>query len=54
MKVDFFVLHMEGDNMVLGIQWLEELGDVGFNLKKKNPYSNFRGREDALSGKENR
>lgn len=33
MKVDFFVLPMEGANMVLGIQWLEELGDVGFNFK---------------------
>lgn len=49
-KADFLLLTLGNCDMVLGIQWLGELGDIMFNFKKLTMKFEYQGRLISLQG----
>lgn len=43
MPIDLLVIPLEGCQVVLGAQWMKELGDVSFNFSKLQIKSQFQG-----------
>nr|GEZ37776.1 hypothetical protein [Tanacetum cinerariifolium] len=52
MDVDLYVLPRKGPNIVLGIQWLQNLGKVTHDYSNKTMEFSWSGRDYALKGEE--
>lgn len=51
-QTDLFVLVMEGANVVLGVQWLETLGDIIINHKNLTMEFTLSGKRILWKGEE--